>query len=163
MDDTSVKHEPTRAADFRELVISSPAFADGGPIPPEYTCDGRNISPPLAVDHIPPEAVALVLIADDPDAPRGTWVHWMAWDIPVTHQFREDAIHGVQGKNDFGDPGYGGPCPPSGTHRYFFRVYALDAVLDLPADTGRPGLERAMAEHILAFGQLMGTYSRTRR
>ena len=160
MDDASVKHEPTRAADFQELEVSSPAFQPEGPIPARYTCDGTNISPALAIHAIPEDARSLVLIAEDPDAPRGTWLHWMAWDIPVTHLLRENAIQGVQGKNDFGDPAYGGPCPPSGTHRYFFKVYALDNILGLPPETRRPELERSMAGHILAFGQLMGKYSR---
>ncbi|HEY1007410.1 MAG TPA: YbhB/YbcL family Raf kinase inhibitor-like protein [Sphingobacteriaceae bacterium] len=160
MDDSSVRHEATRAQDFGELRVTSAAFLEGALIPPEYTCDGRNISPPIDIEHVPADARSLALIADDPDAPHGTWLHWMVWDIPVTHGIPENEIHGTAGKNDFGDPGYGGPCPPSGTHRYCFRVYALDAVLNLPADTRKAELERSMAGHILAFGQLTGRYRR---
>ncbi len=160
MDDTTVKHEATRAPDFGELQVSSSAFQEGALIPAEYTCDGRNISPPLDIEHVPAAARSLALIADDPDAPHGNWLHWLVWDIPVTHRIPENAIHGTQGRNDFGDPGYGGPCPPSGTHRYCFKVYALDAVLNLAAGTGKAELERSMAGHILAFGQLTGKYHR---
>lgn len=160
MDDTSLKHESTRAADFKELKVTSTAFPEDGLIPSLYTCDGRNISPPLAIDHIPEEARSLVLVMEDPDAPRGTWLHWMVWDIPVTHHIKENEIHGMQGKNDFGDFHYGGPCPPGGTHRYFFKVYALDTILNLPKNTSKLDLERSMADNILAFGELIGRYQR---
>lgn len=152
--------EATRAVDYSQLTISSSAFMHDGMIPVQYTCDGENISPPLDIDHIPEEAECLVLIVDDPDAPAGDWVHWLVWNIPVTHHIRENEMHGIEGINDFKQHHYGGPCPPSGTHRYFFKVYALDALLRLPADTGKQELEKAMSEHVIAFGELVGTYSR---
>ena len=145
---------------FKLMKISSTAFKEGGMIPAKCTCDGLNISPPLDIEHIPVEAKSLVLIVDDPDAPVGTWVHWIAWNIPVTHHIKENELHGTEGINDFQQHNYGGPCPPSGTHRYFFKVYALDAILDLPATTKKIQLEKAMSENIIAFGELIGLYKR---
>lgn len=149
-----------KAIDYKQLVISSTAFVAGGMIPSKYTCDGENISPPLDIAHIPGEARCLALIADDPDAPVGTWVHWLAWNIPVTHHISENEIHGMEGINDFQQHHYGGPCPPSGTHRYYFKIYALDELLDLPPKTRKSHLEKAMSEHIIGFGELMGLYKR---
>jgi Raf kinase inhibitor-like YbhB/YbcL family protein len=154
--------EATRAVDYIQLKVSSTAFGDGEMIPSRYTCDGSNINPPLDIEHIPEEASCLVLIVDDPDAPGGTWVHWIVWNIPLTHHIRENEVHGQEGMNDFKQHRYGGPCPPSGTHRYFFKVYALDSLLDLPADTDKLQLEKTMSEHILAFGELTGLYKRIR-
>lgn len=154
--------ETTRAVDFKQLKVSSPAFGHETAIPKQYTCDGVNISPPLDIDQIPEEAQCLALIVDDPDAPSGTWVHWLVWNIPVTHSLKENEIHGIQGTNDFNEQQYGGPCPPSGTHRYFFKVYALNALLDLPPDTRKPELEEAMSEHIIGFGELIGLYQRNK-
>jgi Raf kinase inhibitor-like YbhB/YbcL family protein len=122
-----------KAIDYKQLDISSTAFKIGEMIPARYTCDGANINSPLDIKDIPEEAKCLALIADDPDAPIGTWVHWVVWNIPVTHHIKKSKIHGTEGINDFQKHHYGGPCPPSGTHRYFFKVYALDALLDLPA------------------------------
>jgi Raf kinase inhibitor-like YbhB/YbcL family protein len=157
----ATKHdEATRAIDYKQIKVSSNAFVHEGMIPTKYTCDGENINPPLDLKDIPEAAKCLVLIVDDPDAPINTWVHWIVWNIPVTHHIKENEIHGVQGLNDFQQHNYGGPCPPSGTHRYFFKVYALDALLDLPATAKKLQLERAMSEHIFAFGELIGLYKR---
>jgi Raf kinase inhibitor-like YbhB/YbcL family protein len=149
-----------KAIDYKQLDISSTAFKAGEMIPAKYTCDGANINPPLDIKNIPEEAKCLALIADDPDAPIGTWVHWVVWNIPVTRHIKEDKVHGVEGINDFQKHHYGGPCPPSGTHRYFFKVYALDALLDLPDSTKKFQLEKAMSEHLIAFGELIGLYKR---
>ncbi|HVZ56337.1 MAG TPA: YbhB/YbcL family Raf kinase inhibitor-like protein [Chitinophagaceae bacterium] len=148
-------------ADFKALRLSSPSFQEGGAIPVKYTCDGENISPPLDIAGIPAEALSLAIIVEDPDAPGGTWNHWLAWNLPVTHHLRENRIHGEEGLNSFQQVGYGGPCPPPGKpHRYQFKVYALDQVLDLKPRIGTVELERAMAGHILAYGELMGLYQR---
>jgi Raf kinase inhibitor-like YbhB/YbcL family protein len=143
--------------------LSSPVFAGGGSIPAVHTCDGRDTSPPLAISGVPAEAQSLVLIMDDPDAPVGTWVHWVIWNIPPrTSELREDEIPegSSQGRNSWQRTGYGGPCPPSGSHRYFFRLYALHSTLTLPASAGKGEVERAMQGHILAETELMGIYKR---
>jgi len=150
------------------MEIKSPAFARGAPIPSTYTCDDKDISPPLAFEGIPQGTRSLALVADDPDAPGGTWVHWVAWNIPPAasslpeNVAKKDRLpDGTrQGINDFQRAGYGGPCPPSGTHRYFFLLYALDATLDLPATTTRADLDRAMKGHILAQVETLGTFKR---
>lgn len=152
--------ESSRAIVFKPLKVSSTAFNDGGMIPLKYTCDGLNINPPLDIENIPEEAICLALIMDDPDAPVGTWSHWVVWNIPVTHHIRENQVHGIEGLNDFQQHHYGGPCPPSGTHRYFFKVYALDSPLNLSANTRRPQLEKGMSEHIIAFGEMIGLYKK---
>ncbi len=149
-----------RAVDYKQLDMSSTAFKAGEMIPAKYTCDGENINPPLDIKDIPEEAKCLALIVDDPNAPIGTWVHWFVWNIPVTHHIKEGEIHGVEGINDFQEHHYNGPCPPSGTHRYFFKVYALNAVLDLPDTAKKIQLERAMSEHIIGIGELIGLYKR---
>jgi Raf kinase inhibitor-like YbhB/YbcL family protein len=145
---------------YKVLDVSSDAFPPNGFIPKKFTCDGINVSPPLNIQHIPEEARSLAVIVDDPDAPSGTWVHWVMWNIPVTHHLNEDEAHGVQGLNDFKKNSYGGPCPPSNTHRYFFKVYALDCLLKLPMATQKDQLERAMGDHVIAFGELIGLYKR---
>ena len=142
MSNTTVHTEATRAVDYKLLIVTSPVFKENEMIPVKYTCDGINVSPPLNIEHIPEEAKCLALIVDDPDAPIGTWVHWVIWNIPVTHHIKENEVHGTEGINDFQQHHYGGPCPPSGTHRYFFKVYALDALLDLPANTKKLQLEK---------------------
>lgn len=162
MNNPTVHTEATRAVDYRQLKVTSTAFESEEMIPSKYTCDGINISPPLDIEHIPEEAKCLVVIVDDPDAPNGTWIHWVVWNIPVTHHIRENEIHGTEGVNDFEQHKYGGPCPPVGTHRYFYKVYALNALLDLSANTRKPQLEKAMSEHIIAFGELVGLYQRSR-
>ena len=151
------------------IKISSSAFAEGGLIPPKYACDGQDVSPPLAWDSAPGGTKSVALICDDPDAPMGTFVHWVLYNLPAeTTELPEDVPRQAalsdgarQGKNDFGRIGYGGPCPPGGTHRYYFKIYALDAVID----PDRPGLTKAnilkaMKGHILGEGQLMGKYTR---
>jgi Raf kinase inhibitor-like YbhB/YbcL family protein len=145
------------------LTITSPAFGHGEAIPARYTCDGNDTSPALGIAKVPPAAKTLALIMDDPDAPVGTWVHWVVWNIPAqTHEIPESGLppQAVQGKNSWPRTGYGGPCPPSGTHRYFFKVYALDTELHLGSSTSKAVLEKAMEGHILAKGELMGTYKR---
>jgi Raf kinase inhibitor-like YbhB/YbcL family protein len=150
----------TSVQDFKTLQVTSTSFSNNGFIPAQYTCDGINVNPPLDIANIPKETQCLALVVDDPDAPMGTWVHWLVWNIPVTHHLKEGTVHGTQGLNDFKKHTYGGPCPPSGTHRYFFKVYALDELLVLPATTTKQQLERAMSGHILAFGELTGLYKR---
>ncbi len=147
-----------------EFKLTSPAFNHGSQIPSKYTCDGDDISPHLVIHGIPSRAKSLALVMDDPDAPGGTFVHWVLWDIPPeTKEIREHAVPfgAVEGTTSWGDSGYGGPRPPSGSHRYFFRLFALDARLHLPATAGREELEAAMAGHIVATTELMGTYART--
>lgn len=152
--------EQTAAIDYRTLSISSPAFNYGATIPLRYTCDGAFINPPLDVACVPKEAMSLAIIVDDPDAPIGTWSHWLVWNIPVTKKIRENHPHGDTGKNDFLENKYDGPCPHAGSHRYRFKVYALDTILDLSSHTRQWALEKAMSGHILAFGEWMGTYER---
>lgn len=161
MSKLSANKEVTTAIDYKSLKISSPAFENEGWIPAKYTCDGININPPLQIEHIPEAAKCLALIVDDPDAPIRTWIHWLVWNIPVTHFLKENNVHGIEGINDFQQNHYGGPCPPSGTHRYFFKVYALDALLDLEAGAKINELEKVMSEHIIGFGELIGLYKRT--
>jgi Raf kinase inhibitor-like YbhB/YbcL family protein len=145
------------------LTVSSPAFGHGEAIPAVYTCDGNDTSPAILIGKVPPAARSLALVMDDPDAPMGTWVHWVMWNIPPqTREIPEHSLppQAVQGKNDWHRNDYGGPCPPSGTHRYFFRVYALDTTLQLGNSTTKAALERAMEGHVLAKGELMGLYRR---
>jgi Raf kinase inhibitor-like YbhB/YbcL family protein len=156
------------------LSIYSAGFRHNGMIPAIYTCDGRNISPPLAWSGIPPGAKSLALIVDDPDAPdpaapRMIWVHWVLYNIPAEARGLEENIAAAalpagtkEGINDWGRMGYGGPCPPIGRHRYFFTLYALDAVLAELREPTRPQVEQAFKGHILAKAQLVGTYERSR-
>jgi len=153
------------------MELKSPAFSQGQAIPSKYTCDGKDVSPPLAWTEIPPATKSFALIADDPDAPIGTWVHWVVYNLPpATRQLPEGfptdarfADGTMQGMTDFRRTGYGGPCPPSGTHRYFFQLFALDAVLALRPASAAKQLKAAMKGHILAEAQLMGTYHRKGR
>lgn len=144
------------------MKLSSPAFENEGVIPAEYTCDGKNISPPLIISDVPENAKSLALIMDDPDAPFGTFVHWLIWNIPpnTTNIPEGGNISYPQGKNDFRKQGYGGPCPPFGTHRYFFKLYALDTLLDLEEGAKKKDLLKAMSGHIIEETQLIGVYSR---
>ena len=148
----------------RKMKITSSAFQQGANIPSKFSCDGADTSPPLQIQEIPPEAKSLVLIVDDPDALSGLFTHWIAWNIsPQTSMIAEgSAPKGTRGTNDFGKSGYGGPCPPSGTHRYFFKIYALDQELNLAAGSKRAQLDSAMKGHVIAQGELMGRYSRGR-
>lgn len=145
------------------MKIESPAFKNEERIPTKYTCDGRNINPPLNFSEVPSQAKSLALIVDDPDSPTGNFTHWIIWNIAVNKKgFEEDYMAGdeVEGTNDFGDIGYGGPCPGSGTHRYFFRLYALDTKLELPATTTKEELEEEIEEHIVDEVDLIGLYNR---
>ena len=143
-----------------KLYLTSPAFQQGERIPTRYTCDGENISPALEIRNLPKYTESMVIIVEDPDAPRGIWTHWLVWNIPPTNFIDEGVVPGVQGTNDFGRLHYGGPCPPQGTHHYFFRVYALDVLLGIKEGTGKQGLLRVMGPHVLAVGELMGVYNR---
>lgn len=148
--------------------LTSTAFEANGYIPAKYTCDGRNISPPLSWQGAPPEAASFALICDDPDAPVGTWVHWVLWNIPAGVSELAEGIPGEQtladgarhGKNGWGRAGYGGPCPPMGTHRYFFKLYALDTLLELAPGASKKRLLSRIKDHILAEAELIGRYSR---
>lgn len=146
-----------------ELKISSPVFEHNGYIPQKYTCDERDVNPPLVIENIPSEAKSLALIVDDPDAPMGTWVHWVVWNIgPETKEIKEDSVPegAKQGVNDFRKHEYGGPCPPSGVHRYFLKLYALDTLLDLSQNARKSDLEKAMKGHILSKTEIIGLYKR---
>ncbi|VVB59170.1 Phosphatidylethanolamine-binding protein [uncultured archaeon] len=145
---------------MKELTVMSPAFRNNEFIPPEYTCDGANVSPPLHIEGIPKETQSLVLIMEDPDAPHGTFDHWVVWNIPPFGLIKEDSVPGVEGLNSAGKPSYMGPCPPSGVHRYFFKVYALDTKLDLGQTFGKKRVLEAMVGHVLAMGELVGRYTR---
>ena len=149
--------------------LTSSAFVEGNTIPRRFTCDGENVSPPLSWSAIPDGAASLALIVDDPDAPAGTWVHWVLFDLPADTTNLSEGLpasetlaNGArQGRNDFKRVGYGGPCPPRGsTHRYFFKLYALDTKLDLRSGVTKATVEDAMTGHVLAAGQLIGRYQR---
>jgi Raf kinase inhibitor-like YbhB/YbcL family protein len=146
------------------IKITSSAFHEGGNIPSKFTCDGSDTSPPLQITGVPSGARSLVLIADDPDAPGGVFTHWLVWNIPPqTNSIAEgNAPTGTQGKNDFGESGYRGPCPPPGTHRYSFKLLALDRELDLRSGAKRRQVEAAMKGHVIAQGELVGRYTRKR-
>lgn len=151
------------------LRISSPAFSAGESIPKKFTCDGPDVSPKLSWGDPPAKAQSFTLIMDDPDAPAGTWVHWVLYDVPADAKELPEAVpkqeqlaNGArQGRNDFAKIGHGGPCPPPGkSHRYFFNLYALDTKLNLKAGATKADVERAMKGHILAQAELMGRYGR---
>lgn len=156
------------------LTLSSTAFPAGGNIPSQYTCDGANISPPLSWTGVPPATKSLTLIIDDPDAPdpaapRTTWVHWVVYGIspdtfglPEGVGLRALCADARMGLNDWKKPGYGGPCPPVGRHRYFHKLYALDAVLPDLGNTNKAALEKAMENHVIEHAELVGTYQRAR-
>ena len=152
----------------KAIKISSGAFKEGETIPAKYTCDGENISPPLAWTWYPKRTESFAIIADDPDAPTGTWVHWVIYNIPASvnelaeNLAKTDTLQQgiLQGITDFRRPGYGGPCPPSGTHRYYFKIYALDIMLKAKPGLSKAQLLEAMKGHIIAQGQLMGKYKR---
>ena len=156
------------------LTITSTAFAPDGAIPALYTCEGRDISPPLAWHGVPPDAKSLALIVDDPDAPdpaapKTTWVHWVLYDVPVTADGLAEGVNSAglppgtrEGINDFGRTAWGGPCPPIGRHRYFFKLFALDTALPGLPRPNKAALEKAMQGHVLAQATLMGTYKKSR-
>ena len=143
------------------LKVTSIGFKNDGFIPKKYTCDGDDVNPPLNIDGIPKETKSLAIIFDDPDAPMGIWVHWVIWNILPMKEIEEDSVPGIEGMNDFNKRSYGGPCPPSGTHRYFFKIYALDTKLDLNANSRKEDIERTIEGHILAKGEIIGLYSRS--
>jgi Raf kinase inhibitor-like YbhB/YbcL family protein len=153
--------------------LTSTAFRDGAPISSKHTCDGADWSPPLAWSDAPPGTAAFALIADDPDAPAGTWVHWVVYNLPASTSELPENVAKVesldlggarQGRNDFRRPGYAGPCPPPGSpHRYYFKLYALDAPLQVRPGAPKKDVEAAMHGHTLGMAQLMGTYARQKR
>ncbi|NIR46912.1 YbhB/YbcL family Raf kinase inhibitor-like protein [candidate division KSB1 bacterium] len=142
------------------MKLTSPAFKHNELIPAKYTCDGEDINPAFDIEDIPDDAKSLALVVDDPDAPAKTWVHWVVYDMPVISHINEGSIPGKQGINDFGKQDYGGPCPPSGTHRYFFKIYVLDQELNLDEGISKEDLEKAMEGHILDKTELIGLYQR---
>ena len=146
------------------MKISSPSFLNNASIPKKYTCQGEDINPVLNIEEIPEGTKALALIVDDPDAPMGTWVHWVVFNIhpdnSSRYEIKEKQVPGVQGINDFQRLNYGGPCPPSGTHRYFFKAYALDGDLNLKSGSSKSAVEGAMQGHILAKAELIGLYKK---
>jgi Raf kinase inhibitor-like YbhB/YbcL family protein len=144
----------------KPLVVESPAFANNEMIPDKYSCTGANINPAIVITSIPDGTKSLALIVDDPDAPNGTFDHWVMWNIPVTAVIDENSAPGIQGKNGKGENRYTGPCPPSGTHHYNFKAYALDIKLALAASVDKKALLKAMETHILASGGLIGLYKK---
>lgn len=144
------------------MKISSVVFENNGKIPKKYTCDGENVSPPLKISNVPKNAKSLALILDDPDAPKGTFTHWTVWGIsPKKSQFGEGEKKGfIEGTTSLNKPGYVGPCPPSGVHRYFFKLYALDSQVDISTKSKKQELAAAMQNHIIQTATLVGKYSR---
>jgi hypothetical protein len=166
--DSEVANANKGLGEKMDIKLTSTAFQDGGMIPAKYTCDGANVSPPLEWSGASQTAKSLALICDDPDAPGKTWVHWVVFDLPASRTSLPENVQpqesiaggGKQGTTDFEKVGYGGPCPPSGTHRYFFKLYALDTELNLDSKTTKNELLKAMDAHSLAQGELMGKYKR---
>jgi hypothetical protein len=143
------------------MKLTSPEFENNKFMPKKFTCDGEDINPALTIQGVPETTKSLTLIVDDPDAPMGTWVHWVVYDIsPTMSRIDENSIPGKQGSNDSNGENYGGPCPPSGTHRYFFKIYALDTMLNLDEGLSKKVLEKAMQGHILDKAELIGLYKR---
>lgn len=143
------------------MKLTSPSFNHNETIPLQFTCQGKDINPQFDISGIPDGTKSLALIMDDPDAPMATWIHWVVFDIPpTTTQIKEKSIPGKEGINDFQRLHYGGPCPPSGTHRYFFKLYALDTTLNLKEGIRKQALEKAMQGHILAQAELIGLYKK---
>jgi len=146
-----------------QLKMSSPAFENDGEIPKKYTCDGANVNPPLKFENVPSNTKSLAVVFDDIDAPRGTYVHWILWNIgPNVKEINEDSFPegAMQGMNDFKKRHYGGPCPPGRAHKYVFRIYTLDTLLNLSQNSTKKDLEKAMEGHIISRAQLMGVYKR---
>jgi len=142
------------------MQLTSPEFENNKFIPKKFTCEGEDINPPLVIEDIPKEAKSLALIVDDPDAPIGTWVHWVVFDIPVVNKIEENSVPGKLGITNSGRRDYRGPCPPSGTHRYFFKIYALDTVIKLKEGISKGALEKTMQGHILEKSELIGLYKK---
>ena len=158
----NIEQNEIQETEVVEMKLTSSAFTHNGNIPPEYTCDGSDLSPPLSISDVPTNAKSLVLISDDPDAPVGTWDHWIVFNIPPSTKeiAKGKESQGTPGKNSWGRTGYGGPCPPSGTHRYFFKLYALDTQLNLPEGSAKKDLEKEMQRYMIAKAELMGNYKR---
>lgn len=160
--------DPLEIEGTASIALTSSAFAEGQPIPAKYTCTGEDVSPPLAWGEPPAGTQSFALIVDDPDAPSGTWVHWVFFNISPSIRSLPEAFPSGEafpdgslgGANSWGSTGYGGPCPPSGTHRYFFKLYALDEMLAINAGASKGELEKAMVGHILAYAELMGTFAK---
>jgi Raf kinase inhibitor-like YbhB/YbcL family protein len=142
------------------LTVTSVAFSHGGHIPKKYSCEGEDINPPLEVSDFPEATKTLAIIMEDPDATHGIFDHWLVWNIPPNEPIAENSVPGIAGRNSFGKTGYGGPCPPSGSHRYFIKVYALDTSLDLLAGSNKKALLNAMQKHIIGSGEIMARYSK---
>ena len=140
------------------MYLTSPAFSHGSDIPSQYTCDGADAIPPLSISSPPKDTACFVLIMDDPDSPSGTWDHWIAYDIPADTRRIDGKAPGLQGMNSWSRPGYGGPCPGKGEHRYFFRLYAVSRLLGLRSNAHRAEVEHAMRGHVIAEARLMGRY-----
>ena len=152
----------TACTNLSNMKISSTAFENEGMIPEKYTCYGVNVNPPLKFEEIPEGTKSLALIVDDPDAPVGLWVHWLVWNIdPKTSEIQENSVPNgaTQGTTSFGTVGYGGPCPPSGTHRYLFKIFALNTEIDLDSAGDKAALESRMEEHIIDKAMYMGKYT----
>lgn len=157
---TGVPQPAKNTNNMQTLQIKSPAFADNGKISAKYTCDGEGTSPELLISGVPESAKSLVLILDDPDAPGGTFNHWVVWNIPPTASIIKEgaSVEGISGINSGGESGYYGPCPPSGTHRYIFKLYALDILLSLDSGAGSSDVKSAIEGHIIDQTQLIGLY-----
>lgn len=147
---------------MKELIVKSSAFEENKLILSKYTCYGQNINPPLTIEGIPKEAKSLALVIEDPDAPAGLFTHWLTWNLPTTGIIKEHSAPGTEGLNTSRKPSYTGPCPPSGTHRYFFRAYALDTKLNIAPSSDRKTVDNAMQGHILAQGELMALYRKSK-
>jgi hypothetical protein len=144
------------------MKIESPEFKHNSSIPSKFTCEGQDINPVLTIEGVPVGTKSLALIMDDPDAPMGTWVHWVVFNIPIVSRIEENSVPGTQGMNTVRKLEYHGPCPPSGTHRYFFKLYALDSELKLQEGSSKGALEKAMQGHILEQAELIGLYKKAR-
>lgn len=145
---------------IQRLNVTSKSFNEGGTIPQKFTCDGINVNPSLDISFIPNQAKSIAILMEDPDAPINTWIHWLVWNIPVMHVITENIKVGVQGLNDFSRSFYCGPCPMSGSHRYVFKVYALDSLIDLASRSKKTEFLRAINGHVIAYGELTGVYTR---
>ena len=157
---SAFSQQKTQPGGFR---VSSPVFENNGTIPKKYGCEGENVNPSLKIERVPSGAKSIALVFDDIDAPRGTYVHWILWNIdPGTREIKENSIPegAIQGVNGFKKRNYGGPCPPTRPHRYVFKIYVLDTLLNLHPNSAKPDLEKAMEGHVLGQAQLKGTYKR---
>lgn len=161
--DSNKKNTTSTSSGIVAMKITSSAFANEALIPAKYTCDGQDVNPPLTFSEIPKDAKSLALVVEDPDAPSGTWTHWIVWNInPETSKIEEGKLPegAVEGTNDFQSVGYGGPCPPGAEHRYMFNLFALDSQLNLPTTTKREELLSEIAKHKLSETELIGVYKR---